>query len=298
MTNITLLDGSIGQELVRRAGDRPTPLWSTQAMIDHPKLPATVHLDYFAAGATVASTNTYAVLPDRLALAGLETRFKELADLAVMAARRARAAHGAGRVAGVLGPLKGSYRPDICPPAAKAAALYAPLVARLAPQVDLLLAETMCSVDQADGVLRASLGQGLPVWLAISVMDEDGTRLRSGEPVSDLAELLAQRRPEAVLVNCTRPEAVAPALDILRGFGLPFGAYANGFTRIDTGFLAVTSTVDALTARADIGPERYAEIAMGWVAQGATILGGCCEIGPAHIAELARRLREAGHAIT
>ncbi|WP_280952591.1 homocysteine S-methyltransferase family protein [Roseovarius aestuariivivens] len=294
---ITLLDGSIGQEMVRRAGDRPTPLWSTQAMIDHPKLPAEVHLDYFEAGATVASTNTYALLPDRLALAELEDQFEALTDIAVMAARRARAAHGSGCVAGVLGPLYGSYRPDLCPPAAEAASRYGPLVARLVPQVDLLLLETMCSVDQADGALRAALGHGLPVWLAVSVMDEDGTRLRSGEPLADLQGLLAQRRPEAVLINCTRPEAVAPALEILRGFGLAFGAYANGFTRIDAKFLDVAATVDTLKARADIGPDRYAEIAMGWVDQGATIVGGCCEIGPAHIVELARRLREAGHEI-
>jgi len=36
---------------------------------------------------------------------------------------------------------------------------------------------------------------------------------------------------------------------------------------------------------------------MGWVNQGATIVGGCCEVGPAHITEVARRLREAGHEI-
>jgi homocysteine S-methyltransferase len=36
---------------------------------------------------------------------------------------------------------------------------------------------------------------------------------------------------------------------------------------------------------------------MGWVAQGASIVGGCCEVGPAHIAELARRLRAEGHEI-
>ena len=295
MTDITLLDGAIGQELVTRAGDRPTALWSTQAMIDHPKLPAMVHLDYFAAGATVASTNTYAVLPDRLALAGLEDRFDDLADRAIMAARRARAAHGSGRVAGVLGPLKGSYRPDICPPAAEAETLYAPLVAKLVPLVDLLMAETMCSVDQADGALRACRGRGLPVWLAVSVMDEDGGRLRSGEPLEALRPLLAQQPADAVLVNCTRPESVAPALDILRGFSLPFGAYANGFASIDRGFLDVTATVETLTRREDVGPDRYAEIAMSWVAQGATILGGCCEIGPAHIARLAQRLRESGH---
>ena len=36
MTDITLLDGGMGQELVHRAGDKPTPLWSTQIMLDHP----------------------------------------------------------------------------------------------------------------------------------------------------------------------------------------------------------------------------------------------------------------------
>jgi S-methylmethionine-dependent homocysteine/selenocysteine methylase len=30
---------------------------------------------------------------------------------------------------------------------------------------------------------------------------------------------------------------------------------------------------------------------------GATIVGGCCETGPAHIAELARRLKGAGHRV-
>ena len=31
MSQITLLDGGMGQELVHRAGDRPTPLWSTHS---------------------------------------------------------------------------------------------------------------------------------------------------------------------------------------------------------------------------------------------------------------------------
>ena len=52
-----------------------------------------------------------------------------------------------------------------------------------------------------------------------------------------------------------------------------------------------------LMADNNMDPQTYADHAMGWVAQGATILGGCCEIGPAHIAELARRLRAAGHRI-
>ncbi|QGX99531.1 homocysteine S-methyltransferase family protein [Roseovarius faecimaris] len=297
MTDITLLDGSIGQELVKRSGDRATPLWSTSVMIEHPKLVGEVHLDYFKAGATIATTNTYAVLRDRLTPAGMGELLEQLTETAVMAARRARSASGGGRVAGSLGPLMASYRPDICPPAAEAAERYAEPVSLMKDHVDLFLIETMSSVDQADGALRAAMGQGVPVWLSVTVNDDDGTKLRSGEPVGDLAPLVAQHQPDAVLVNCSRPEAVAAALDIIKGFGRPFGAYANGFTRISEGFLVDRPTVDALEQRTDLGPEAYASFAMGWVEQGATIVGGCCEVGPAHIAELARQLGAAGHRI-
>jgi S-methylmethionine-dependent homocysteine/selenocysteine methylase len=99
------------------------------------------------------------------------------------------------------------------------------------------------------------------------------------------------------LINCSRPEAVADGLAILKTFGLPFGAYANGFTKISQEFLVDAPTVDALEQRQDLGPKDYASFAMGWVAQGATIVGGCCEVGPDHIAELATQLRAAGHVI-
>lgn len=296
--NITLLDGAIGQELVTRSGDRATPLWSVQVMIDHPKLVAEVHLDYFTAGATIATTNTYALLRDRLARVGLEDQITALTETAVMAARRARAASGGqGRVAGSIGPLIASYRPDLCPPPEEAAARYAEPVALMRDHVDLFLIETVSSIAQGEGALRACSEQGVPVWLCLSVADDDGTRLRSGEPLALAADLVARHAPEAVCINCTRPEAVGPALDIVKGFGLPFGAYANGFTRISEGFLKEAPTVDALNARHDLGPEAYADFAMVWVDQGATILGGCCEVGPAHIAHLAQRLHEAGHVI-
>ena len=297
MAQITLLDGSMGQELVKRSGSTPTPLWSTQVMIDHPKLVGEIHLDYFTVGATVATTNTYAVLRDRLARVNLEDQFAHLIDTAIRAARRARAAHGSGRVAGAIGPLIASYRPDICPPAAEAAQTYADSVALMKDHVDLFLIETMSSLDQADGALRATMGQGKPVWLGMTVKDDDGTQLRSGEAVSELPALLAQHKPDAVLINCARPEAVSAAIDIIKTFGLPFGAYANGFSQISDGFLKDAPTVDALEERSDMGPEAYAQFVMNWVDAGATIVGGCCEIGPDHIAEIARRLTAAGHTI-
>jgi homocysteine S-methyltransferase len=297
MSGITLLDGSIGQELVKRAGTAPTPLWSTTVMIDQPEILRDVHAEYFNVGASVATTNTYPVLHDRLVRAGLQDQIETLWTQAVKSARSARDAHGSGRIAGSIGPLIASYRPDICPSAAEAEELYRDVVAALAPHVDVLLIETMSSVDQADGALRAAMKSGLPVWLAVSVEDFDGSKLRSGENLADLAPVLNRFDTDAILINCSRPEAVSTAVDIAAQFGRPFGAYANGFTKITQGFLKDAPTVDALQERSDLSPAAYADFAMGWIDQGASIVGGCCEVGPGHIAELAARIKAAGHHI-
>ena len=103
MTKITLLDGSIGQELVRRVGDRPTPLWSTSVMLERPELVRAVHSEYFQAGATIATTNTYAVHRDRLPFGNIEHKFEELIDTALAEAETARDAHGYGRIAASSG---------------------------------------------------------------------------------------------------------------------------------------------------------------------------------------------------
>ena len=297
MTEITLLDGSVGQELVKRSSDRPTPLWSTQVMIDHPDLVGAVHKSSFDAGATIATANTYALHRNRLEHAGIAERLEELVDIAVAEACMSRDAHGSGRVAAALGPLLATYRPDLLPPVDEATRQYGLLVGRMKDRVDLFLIETVSSVLEAEGALSGCEGCGKPVWLSLTVMDDDGTRLRSGEGLDAIGPIVDRFKPDALLINCSRPEAIPAALDVLKQFGLPFGAYANGFTGISDGFLKDAPTVDALTQRTDLGPAQYANHAMDWVDQGATIVGGCCEVGPEHISELAHRLRKAGHDI-
>lgn len=297
MSKITLLDGGMGQEIVKRSGDRPTPLWSTQSMIDHPGIVESVHRDYFGAGATIATTNTYAIHRDRLARHDLESQFEPLMTAALTEARAAKDTHRSGRIAGSIGPLGASYRPDLTPEFDKARALFAEVAGMLAPHVDLLICETVASLGHARAALAGCADIGRPVWLAVTVSDDDGSTLRSGEGLGQLLAVVQEFRPDAVLVNCSVPEAMEAALEILRGFGLPFGAYANGFTRISDNFLKDAPTVEALEARTDLSPTVYADFAMRWVGMGATIIGGCCETGPAHIAEIARRLDRSGFEI-
>lgn len=297
MTNITLLDGGMGQELIHRAGDKPTPLWSTQVMMDKPGLVAEVSCDFYAAGSTIATLNTYAIQRDRLAPVGFEDKFETLHAMALKEAQDARGAHGSGRLAGSLGPLGASYRPDIHPNADVAVPLYTEVAQQFVGNVDLVICETVVSLEHTRCIVEAAKTAGLPVWCAFSVSDEDGRKLRSGEALSEAAQIAVDMGVEAVMANCSAPEVIPAALTELARTGLPFGAYANGFTKISDGFLEDRPTVDALTMRKDFSPELYADHVMDWIAQGATLVGGCCEVSPAHIAEIAKRLRAAGHTI-
>ncbi|WP_421905177.1 homocysteine S-methyltransferase family protein [Mameliella sp.] len=305
MSRVTLLDGGMGQELLRRHGAPVSPLWATQVMLDRPGLVAEVHRDYADAGATVATTNTYAIHRDRLRggasnhyaadgseLPDLEAKF---ADLHRAALDEAGAVRDRGRIAGSIGPLGASYRADLHPDEADAIPLYAEVAKILAPSVDLLLFETIPSLSAARACLAAGRQTDRPVWLAFTVDDEDGTSLRSGEPLAEAASIAGEA--DAVLANCSAPEAMPAALDAMSVAGVPFGAYANAFTTLTKEYVAGGSTAAALSARRDMGPEAYADHVMRWVERGATIVGGCCETRPAHIGEIARRLRAAGHEI-
>ena len=289
--DITLLDGGLGQELLARSAAAPTGLWSTQFLIDRPELVRELHSDYFSAGADIATTNSYAILPDRLRPFGLENRFVELQRLACQLAVSARDEHGQGLVAGSMGPVGRSYRPDLAPPIEEAASLYAEIAAIQEPYVDIFLCETMSSVAQARGAVMGASSGRRPIWLAVSVDDEDGTRLRSGEAITEILPLLSEFDLAALLVNCSPPEAVSQALPLLTGQGIPLGAYANGFVKIAPDYLQEGATVDLLQARKNLGPEVYTQFAEDWTKQGATIIGGCCEVGTAHIEELAKRLK-------
>lgn len=291
---ITLLDGGMGQELIHRFGQPPTPLWSTHVMMNEPKLVGDIHDDFFAAGAQIATTNTYAIHRDRLKRhdaannADLYNQFEALHKTACDIANKSRDKNGSGKIAGSIGPLGFSYRPDLSFPPEEAAEIFAEIIKIQETSVDFHLIETVSSIEHAKGALMGASVSSKPTWLAITVKDEDGTKLRSGENIALIKPLIEDFSPEAIMVNCSTPEAVSQALPTIAKLDTPFGAYANGFTFITSDFTK-TETVDALEARNDLGANEYADFCQGWLDHGATIIGGCCEVGPTHIAELKTR---------
>ncbi|MEM0924172.1 MAG: homocysteine S-methyltransferase family protein, partial [Pseudomonadota bacterium] len=196
-------------------------------------------------------------------------------------------------LAGCLPPLVASYKPDMALPFERARTEYAEIVDVEGPYVDLFLAETIPSVAEGRAAAEAACPSGKPVWIGFTVMDDGSARLRSGEPLADAVKALSDLPVAGILINCSTPESCDTALPALLGQRAIAGAYANGFVSIDA--LDAGGTVDVLKARKDLGPEAYADYALGWVGAGARIVGGCCEVGPAHIAALAQRLEAEGH---
>lgn len=291
---VVLLDGGMGQELRARSSQPASPLWSAQVMLDEPHLVTAVHRDFIDAGARVITINTYSATPQRLARDGEPDLFESLQAAALSAAGKAREESGQDvRIAGCLPPLVASYRPELAPDDATCLSAYRRIVEAQAPGVDVFICETMSLAREARAATVAAAESNRPVWTAFTVDDGDGTRLRSGEPLAEAARDIVAAGAERVLVNCSLPEAVTTAMTELAKAGVPFGGYANGFTSVAE--LEPGGTVDVLEARKDLDPAAYAEHVLRWVEQGATIVGGCCEVGPSHIAALADRLTAAGY---
>jgi S-methylmethionine-dependent homocysteine/selenocysteine methylase len=287
MTRPTILDGGMGQELIRRGAPRSAELWSAWAMLEDPGLVTAIHADYVAAGCDVLTTNSYSTFADRLGPHGLGDRADELTRLAGRLARDAAdAADRPVLVAASLPPIRGSYNPDPDATYGQLHDEYLVMVDQLADSADLFLCETMGACFEARAAADAARSSGLPVWVSFTLQGAPGPHLLDGTPFT---EAVATVDADAFLLNCCPPEQITEALPLLRdATDRPIGAYANAFHEMPVGWKGRDG--HALPdGRTDMGAERYAEAARTWIDMGAGIVGGCCEIGPEHIARMAEQ---------
>ncbi|AXT38858.1 homocysteine S-methyltransferase family protein [Alteromonas sp. BL110] len=286
---IHILDGGMGRELEKIGAPFKQPEWSALALMQTPELVRKVHTHFLNAGATVITTNAYALVPFHIGETAFNERAFSLAESAAKLAREAVASQRRGKsnnssVAGCVPPAFGSYRPDLFD-AERVAEILTPLIKAQAPFVDVWLIETACSIEEAEAVVSLiKTISSHPIWLSFSLQNRASSNepvtLRSGEPLEKIAPLL--EHVESVLFNCSQPEEMESALAITRQLNesITTGAYANSFSERKRQHEA-----NALLSelRDDITPERYADYAQSWIAAGASIIGGCCGIGPEHI---------------
>lgn len=297
---VTILDGGIGRELERRGAPFKQPEWSALAMMEAPWIVKKVHKAFIASGASVITTNSYALVPFHIG----EKKFKRQSrDLAARAGKTARAAvnetRTRTRVAGSIPPLFGSYRADLYRPE-RVADIATPLIKGLSPDIDLWLCETQSLIDEPVRIksLTDHLDMsGKPFWVSFTLDDLHLNRepvLRSGDSVVDAIKAMVNAKVDAILFNCCQPEVIGQAVRVTQsqlarlGVGnIEIGAYANAFPPQ----LENTKANETLNdMRADLTPSSYLNWARKWVQDGATLIGGCCGIGPGHISVLSQKL--------
>ncbi len=300
MGDIRILDGGMSRELQRLGAELKQPEWSALALINAPDIVRQVHAEFIEAGADVVTTNSYALVPFHIG----EERFrKDGASLIALSGRLAReAADASGRkvtVAGSLPPIFGSYEPQNFD-ASRVQDYLGVLVENLDPFVDVWLGETLSLIAEGEAVRQAVAKTGKPFWISFTLDDDTAQvngaepKLRSGENVRAAAEWAAGSGATALLFNCSKPEVMKAAVETAattfkeKNASLEIGVYANAFE----GEQGETAANEGLhSTRADLTDDIYSRFACTWADAGATMIGGCCGIGAAHIHKVAGALR-------
>jgi homocysteine S-methyltransferase len=285
---VLVADGGLATELEARGNDLSDPLWSARLLLDAPGQITDAHLAFFRAGAVIATSASYQASfegfarrgLDRGAAAGLMRRSVDLAR----AARDQVAGDGRARwVAASAGPYGAAladgseYRGRYGRSVRELTAWHRPRLEVLAEAgPDVLALETVPDVDEAEALMTAVAGLGIPAWLSYSVA---GGRTRAGQSLAE-AFAVAAGVPEvvAVGVNCCAPadvpEAIAAAREVT---GKPVIVYPNSGEEWDARRRAWTGRSGYSAAQ----PRQ-------WIAAGANIVGGCCRVRPADIAAIAQ----------
>ena len=303
---IAVLDGSWGvliQKQVRgeeayrgeRFKDHPRDVAGDPDLLNltRPEVVLGIHRDYFAAGADIATTNTFTATSIGQADYGLEPYVYELNLAGARLARQAADEVG-GFVAGSVGPLNVtlSLSPRVDDPAFRTHGfddlrdVYGEQVRALAEGgVDFLLIETIFDTLNAKAAIAAAKDEApqLPLWISFTAIDKSGRNL-SGQTVEAFWLSVEHAEPFIVGVNCAlgatemRPfledlsRAAPTYVSCHPNAGLPNEMGAHDEQPADTSRFLGDFARDGLV----------------------NVVGGCCGTTPEHVRAISDAIRGQG----
>ena len=275
-----ILDGGLGSLLEQGGHDLSSELWSARLLLERPEVIRRAHRDYFDAGAEVGISASYQVTYEGLASVGLDRATTDalLRRSVALVAQGRQDAGVEGWIAASIGPYgamlaDGSeYRGDYGLSVAQLRDWHAARLDVLSGAgADVLAIETIPCLAEVEAVLTSVAGTGVPAWLAVTAAM--GT-LRSGESLAE-AFAIAHDVDEviAVGINCSDPLDVASTIEAARSVtDKAIVVYPNSGEQWDA------------KNRRWMGHAGFPEsLVSEWLSAGATLVGGCCRVGPAEI---------------
>ena len=289
-----VLDGGLSNVLEDLGCDLNQSLWSAGVLLSDPESIVQAHLQYLRAGADIITTASYQASIDGFMGAGqTRARAEQLLRRSVELAAEARDRFlqerpGGGRdilVAASMGPY-GAYLADgseytgvYDADDARIRDFHEPRLLCLAEsEADLLAFETLPCGSEVAIIAELMTGIGKPAW--ISFCCRDAAHLQDGTPVAEaVARFDDLPGVFALGANCTAPAHISELIRLFRETapGKRVIVYPNS----GEAYHADTKTWSGIS-----DPVEFQKMAAEWIASGADIVGGCCRIGPEHIARL------------
>ncbi len=219
---------------------------------------ATIHDEFCASGAHIIRTNTAQTTPGALQRTGYGYRAAKLSSLAVdLAVEAVDKSTRPVCVAGVLPPMTGS---DLMLRGEQMA--HAQRLA--ASGCDLIFVDAARSLREAVAATSAALRTGLPVLVALRVLET--AVLPDGEALEAVCSALAGAGAQGFIAVPSDPAGEMRAIAALSNQDRPWGVWSGG--------------------PGELSPAAYAQRAKELVTEGATLLSGEDQVTPEHLRAL------------
>jgi len=281
-----IIDGGMGTHLEKSGVRMDGKVWSARAVLSHPDVVRRAHEEFIDAGAEVIITNTFSSARHMLDPGGLADQVEKLNRNAVRLAQQARdrVAKHPVVIAGSICEWVASDDPEWHSPGAIGRSVREQAEILANAGVDILALEMCQTTDLSIAAIDAALETRLPVWIGVCAQAAHGSNVLSVFDYPDFDfedQVRALAGYPAMMMNImhTPVPDVDRALEIVkRHWHGPVGVYP------ESGYFAMPNWqfVDV------IDPTELARHARHWVDNGVRMLGGCCGLGPEHIATLRR----------
>jgi homocysteine S-methyltransferase len=293
-----LIDGGLATQCEAMGCNIDGALWSAELLQSNPRAIVDAHRAYLDAGAEIIITASYQASRGGLMANGLSAEEADtLIVSSVSLAAQARSefladnptAQRSPLIAASIGPYgavlnDGSeYTGDYDLSAQQLRDFHQNRLELLdRSEADLLACETLPSFVEAQVLCELLNDATSPAWVSFSCRD-DG-HISDGTPITVAAQLFHNHpRVLAVGVNCTAPQFI-PNLVKTIGVAVPdkaIVAYPNSGETYDAEDKSWSGTVTDMQCELS---------AQEWIDSGARLIGGCCRMGPAHIAAMAQTI--------
>jgi len=291
-----ILDGGMGQELLRRGLKPQGTLWSASALIEekYHQLVTDTHLDFINAGADVIVTATFTARRKRLIQNKCEEHFEHINTKAVELALKARDISKKNiLVAGGLPNQYQTYNENLGDDLNLIEKNFYDQAKLLKSNIDFFYLDVMGSGKECEIALKTIKSFNLPVLVGVHIK-KDG-KLPSGENISDIVKKYKEDNWLGIIAACVHPESYEIIIKELKNLDIPYGFKLNAFKNIPDDYAVREASTwgkggnptKILGSREDITESKFYEFVKKFKDAGATILGGCCEIRPSHISKIA-----------